>query len=382
MAGIFLSYLYFSFDGNEAAPSRNGPKSADDPRTCPQLHRLQLRATLASFVRNNFLGTDQPRGPMRGASWTTHPTTRRTDDIDPLASKTTHNDEYQDPSARGLSGARQPTSRRRSPMAGIRWGEASKPGPLGDRRFGGWTKTLAANGKYEGSLRDRQPASSEGGSMFDPAIKQLPPGGYVTLRGVSKPMLCTHPTSCGPLSHGASCEGPDAVVGLSRGRPIWSYEPSAANDLEDGEDSEYEDQDEARAPTSPDWDDSAPEEVEVIPTVDVEAPTPLASGRTRLRAPASLYHLFCGGVGGFLGAMASGFSLIGGCDTSERARLTFTNIAHAPTTVCMLRAFGVLWWCLLLGYGGFVGGAAPGVCEWGAVTRCSLSLSSAGPQRR
>jgi len=116
--------------------------------------------------------------------------------------------------------------------------------------------------------------------------------------------------------------------------------------------------------------------------VDVEAPTPLASGRTRLRAPASLYHLFCGGVGGFLGAMASGFSLIGGCDTSERARLTFTNIAHAPTTVCMLRAFGVLWWCLLLGYGGFVGGAAPGVCEWGAVTRCSLSLSSAGPQRR
>ena len=41
----------------------------------------------------------------------------------------------------------------------------------------------------------------------------------------------------------------------------------------------------------------------------------------------------------------------------------------------MLRAFGVLWWWLLLGCGGFVGDAAPGVCEWGAVTRCSLSLS-------
>ena len=40
-----------------------------------------------------------------------------------------------------------------------------------------------------------------------------------------------------------------------------------------------------------------------------------------------------------------------------------------------MRAFGVLWWWLLLGCGGFVGDAAPGVCEWGAVTRCSLSLS-------
>ena len=264
---------------------------------------------------------------MRGTSWTTHPTTRCTDDIEPLASKTTHNDEYQDPSARGLSGTRQPTSRRRSPMAGIRWGEASKPGPLGDRRFRGWTKTLAARMKC---LRDRQPASSEGGSLLDPA--RLQPGGYVTLEGVSKPMMRTHPTSCGPPSHGVSCEGPDAVVGLSRGRPYRSLDPSVAYDLEDVEDGKYEDQDEARAPTSPDWDDSAPEEVEVIPTVDVEAPTPLASGRTRLRVPASLYHLFCGGVGGFLGAMASGFNLIGGCDTSERARLTFTNIAHAPTT--------------------------------------------------
>ena len=48
----------------------------------------------------------------------------------------------------------------------------------------------------------------------------------------------------------------------------------------------------------------------------------------------------------------------------------------------MLRAFGVSWWWLLLGYGEFVGGAAPGVCEWGAVTRCSLSLSTSGHQRR
>ena len=54
------------------------------------------------------------------------------------------------------------------------------------------------------------------------------------------------------------------------------------------------------------------------------------------------------------------------------------NIDSSIERICMLRAFGVLWWWLLLGYGGFVGGAAPGVCEWGAVARCSLSLSTAG----
>ena len=81
-----------------------------------------------------------------------------------------------------------------------------------------------------------------------------------------------------------------------------------------------------------DWDDSAPEEVEVIPTTDVEAPKPLAGGQARLRAPATLYHLFCGGIGGFLGAMASGFSVVGGCDTSEGARQTFAGATRASTT--------------------------------------------------
>ena len=170
-------------------------------------------------------------------------------------------------------------------------------------------------------------------------------------------ILCTHPEPLVPslmTSHGRGLD--TGVRGFSRGRPYWSLEPSVTCDGED----RYEDQRERglralRQPTSrrrspmagvrwgeaskpgpgdsgADWDDSAPEEVEVIPTTDVEAPKPLAGGQARLRAPATLYHLFCGGIGGFLGAMASGFSVVGGCDTSEGARQTFTGATRASTT--------------------------------------------------
>ena len=235
---------------------------------------------------------------MRDAPWTTHPRPRRIDDITQLASSTTQIDEKpharpaltpdekgsasplpQTPrgslacmrahtyrarlplaltpsrplslgvfvpevkpwgatsrwwlgGARGLRVPRRAASRRRSPMAGVRWGEASKPGP-----------------------------------------------------------------------RGAGGGGAEELVG-------HDDEPGAACGV---------------------WDDSAPLEVEEIPTTDVEPPEQGSARAQGLRAPLSLHHLFCAGVGGFTGAMAAGFEIVGGCDASSRARETFTDVTRAPT---------------------------------------------------
>jgi hypothetical protein len=396
VAGIFLSYLYFSFDGNEAAPSRNGPKSADDPRTCPQLHRLQLRATLASLVRNNFLGTDQPRGPMRGATWTTHPRTRRTDDINQLASETTQQSfqgegppggDYESSPEGGPLGGDYELDSSLVPRAGLEGGPFGgdyeldsslvprtglEGGPLGGDYelnsslvpragleggpLGGdyARESSHVGGPLGGDYDDGHQPASWGGSSDD--LARLQPG-VLALR-----ILCTHPEPLVPSPTMSRGRGLDTGArGFSRGRPYWSLEPSVTCDGEDRqEDGRYEGQRARglrvlRQPTSrrrspmagvrwgeaskpgpgdsgADWDDSAPEEVEVIPTTDVEAPKPLAGGQARLRAPATLYHLFCGGIGGFLGAMASGFSVVGGCDTSEGARQTFAGATRASTT--------------------------------------------------
>ena len=288
--------------------SRDGLELANDPRTCPWLHLMQPRAKLASFVRN-IIRTDPSRRSMREAYRTTHPTRLRTDDIKPLASKTTQL--HDDPLIRTtLSDQRshantsmlrcEVTSRRRSPMAAVRWGEAAHPGPLGDGSYSRWRRNpthldLDLGFGPDPGLGHR--ADLDYGSGSGPG----PSPGF-------EPFFGPEP---------APVPDPDSDIGPDIG-------PDPDLDLDTVAASHRGDQPE-------EWDDSAPEEVAVLPTTDVDAPTPVTHGRGRLRAPSSMYHLFCGGIGGYLGVMAAGFHLVGGCDTSESARQAFTNYTRAPT---------------------------------------------------
>ena len=161
---------------------------------------------------------------MRGATWTTHPRTRRTDDINQLASKTTQQSFH----GEGPLGGDYESSPEGGPLGGD-YESSHEGGPLG----GDYERESShVGGPLGGDYDDGHQPASGGGSSDDPA--RLQSGAYMTLR-----ILCTHPEPLVPslmTSHGRGLD--TGVRGFSRGRPYRSLEPSVSCDGED----RYEDQ--------------------------------------------------------------------------------------------------------------------------------------------